>query len=298
MRFPSARANARRGRRTRLAFRARTPLILAVAAALALAGGLATASPSANKCSPFDPDCSGLLFADDFDGPAGAQPGFPWAILGGTNPPRWGVECFVDDQEHVSMDGEGNLVLTATYNPGGSGCTNGAGPYESGGIATRWGYRYGTAEARIKVPCASGTGLWPAWWSYGRNWPDGGEIDNLEVMRSGTPTPGQDVQQTIHGPTSSGGAWQIGNDYSYAEPLCNAFHTYGSIWEPGKIQFTFDGTVTRTIRPSDLNTNWTWPFDDYPERILLDLQVGDFGGTVDNSELPDSMLIDYVRVYR
>ena len=39
-----------------------------------------------------------------------------------------------------------------------------------------------------------------------------------------------------------------------------------------------------------------WPFDANPEQLILDLQVGSHGGTVDNTTLPQSMLVDWVRV--
>src|ERR671934_2804302 len=323
MRFLPIRSNAQRRPRTSLPRYVRTLLVLIVVGVLGLAGGLYTAAPSVAKCPPRNPHCkttstatsttqttaapttttssSNLLFDDEFDGPAGTPPSLPWTILGGTAPPRWGQECFVNDTRHVSMDGQGNLALTATYNPSGVPCKNGAGPYESGGIWTNWSdfsFQYGTMDARIKVPCQSGTGMWPAWWAYGQNWPTGGEIDTLEVMYTGVPTPGQDAHQTVHGPQNSGREWAIGNDYSYSEPLCNAFHNYGAIWSPGQIRFTFDGTVTRTITPSDLQSSWVWPFDSYAERPVLDLQVGDWGGTVAATTLPQTMLVDYVRIYK
>jgi beta-glucanase (GH16 family) len=240
------------------------------------------------------------LLDDEFNGPAGSQPGSPWTIFGGSSPPMWGEECFVNDPQHISEDGQGNLVLTATSNPGGVPCTNGSGPYESGGMDTSlsaFSYQYGTAEARIKVPCQSGTGLWPAWWQDGTSWPTGGEIDDLEIMKDGQPTPGQDAQQTVHGPSGSG-SWQISNDYANpsGQNWCGDFHTYGDIWSPGQIQFTVDGVVTRTIKTSDTPSGGTWPFDTYPERLFLDLQVGSWGGTVDPSTLPQQMLVDWVRV--
>jgi beta-glucanase (GH16 family) len=180
-------------------------------------------------------------------------------------------------------------------------CKNGSGRYESGGIdipLSLWSYQYGSAQARIKVPCQSGTGVWPAWWEDGTSWPNGGEIDNLEIERDGRPTPGQDVQQSLHGPTISGGSWLQGGDYANPsrQAWCNAYHVYGSTWKPGEIDFTVDGVVTHVNRTSLLRSGWSWPFDHYAERLFLDLQVGDWGGTINNATLPQKMLIDWVRV--
>jgi hypothetical protein len=46
-----------------------------------------------------------------------------------------------------------------------------------------------------------------------------------------------------------------------------------------------------------MQSDWVWPFDSYAEKLFLDLQVGGSGGTVDNSTLPQSMTVDWVRVY-
>jgi beta-glucanase (GH16 family) len=193
-------------------------------------------------------------------------------------------------------------VETATYNPNGVPCSNGSGPYESGGMDTGsfpsplFSYQYGTAEARVKVPCRSGSGVWPAWWQDGPSWPTGGEIDNLEIMSDGGA--GMNAQQTLHGPTSSGGSWQLNYANVASQPWCNDFHTFGSIWSPGKIVFTIDGVATRTITKSDVQSGWTWPFDSYAERLFVDLQVGSYGGTPDPSTFPQSMIVDWVRVYQ
>lgn len=58
----------------------------------------------------------------------------------------------------------------------------------------------------------TGMGTWPAWWSYGPDWPENGEIDTIETVNM------EDVvQQTLHtsDPTqqwpllcaSTGGSW-------------------------------------------------------------------------------------------
>ena len=250
-----------------------------------------TTSPTTTTTPPPPPT---YQFDDEFNGAAGTQP-TQWSIFGGTSPPRWGVECFVNDPQHISVDGNGNLVLTATYNPGGVPCTNGSGPYESGGMDTNFSglfnYKYGTAEARIKVPCGSGaTGPWPAWWEDGPSWPTGGEIDTLEIMKDAP----MHAQQTLHGPTTSGGSYQL--NYIGALMDCNTFHTYGNIWTSGQVKFTVDGVVVKTYTPANVPSGGIWPFDSYNERLFLDLQIGASGGTPDPTTFPLSMVIDWVRI--
>lgn len=243
-----------------------------------------------------------LIFDDEFNGAASSAPDpSKWKVLGGSAPPRWGEECFVNNRAHISLDGTGHLVETATYNPGGVPCNNGSGPYESGGMTTGsatnglFDFQYGTVEARIKVPCQSGTGMWPAWWSDGPGWPKGGEIDYLEVMKGGL---GYDAHQTLHGATTSGGHWNLGYKNTSTTLWCKQYHVYGAIWTHGKLQFTIDGAVTHTATPSDMHSGWIWPFDSSHERLLVDLEVGGAGGTVNNATLPQSMLVDWVRVYQ
>jgi beta-glucanase (GH16 family) len=264
-----------------------------------------TGSPATQPTAGFTSNAGGpkLVFSDEFNGAANSAPdATKWQVYGGKNPSRWGLECFVNDREHITHDGQGHMVMTASHNPEGVPCTNGSGLYKSGGMNTGaatgglFNYQYGTTEARIKVPCQSGTGLWPAWWSTGPNWPTGGEVDFLEIMSSNGA--GNNAKQSLHGATSSGAAWHLAKSYVASALWCGDYHTYGSIWKPGEIKFTVDGSVTHTITPASIPAGGLWPFDSNKQRLILDLQVGSYGGTVNNSTLPQSMLVDYVRVYQ
>src|SRR6478752_3523010 len=68
-----------------------------------------------------------LLFADEFNGPAGAPPDPAWWFVVPArenikNPVFWdrpeNMGQYRDDREHVFMDGNGNLVIRATRGPG------------------------------------------------------------------------------------------------------------------------------------------------------------------------------------
>ena len=78
---------------------------------------------SAPKPPPPPPPAE-YKFSDEFDGLAGSAPDpMKWQeIFGGSSPPRWGIECFVNDREHIALDGLGNLIVTATAAPA-SPCT-------------------------------------------------------------------------------------------------------------------------------------------------------------------------------
>jgi hypothetical protein len=254
---------------------------------------------------------SSVVFFDDFNGPTGAAPDpSRWRIYGGSAPPRWGLECFVNDRSHVALDGLGHLALTGRQASSTPCTTDGSGAgYSSGGVDTGsdgalFQARSGDlVEVRAKISCGSGTwdALWMSGVSPGFAWPTDGEIDIFENMpdaANGT-TDEFGVKQTVHGATSSGGHWQIGNERLNGTRLCDDFHTYAVDWEPGRVAFMFDGQITRALTPLNLASGWFWPFDQHPEKIILDLQLGGtWGGQINTQALPASLSVDWVRVTR
>lgn len=128
----------------------------------------------------------------------------------------------------------------------------------------------------------------------GAGWPNGGEIDALEMMA--TANAGFDVKQTLHGAITGGGVWSLGHHDISSTKWCGAFHVFGVKWAPKSVAFTVDGTVQATFTPSNMQSGWTWPFDTSPEKLYLDLQTGGAGGTINNATLPQSMLVDWVHV--
>jgi Glycosyl hydrolases family 16 len=270
-----------------------------------------TAEPEVIEPPISAPPGGSVVFFDDFTGPAGAAPDSSrWRIYGGSAPPRWGLECFVNDRNHVALDGSGQLALTGRQASSTPCTTDGSGAgYTSGGVDTGsegalFQARSGDlVEVRAKISCGSGTwdALWMSGVSPGFAWPTDGEIDIFENMpdtANGT-TDEFGVKQTIHGPTSAGGHWQIGNERLNGNRLCDGFHTYAVDWEPGRVALMFDGQITRTLTPLNLASGWLWPFDQHPEKIILDLQLGGtWGGQINAQALPSSLLIDWVRVTR
>lgn len=157
-------------------------------------------------------------------------------------------------------------------------------------------WTYGRFEARIKLP--SGDGLWPAFWMlpsdnfYGV-WPASGEIDIMENI-SKTPNT---VLGTLHYGSSNSTHQFTGSDFTLnSGTFADAFHTFAVEWEAGKIRWFVDDILYQTITTSDISPN-NWPFD---KRFFLIMNLavgGNLGGTVDTSIFPQSMQIDYVRVY-
>jgi len=158
---------------------------------------------------------------------------------------------------------------------------------------------YGRFEARIRLPY--GQGIWPAFWLLGSDldtadWPDCGEIDIMENVGHERSA----VHGTIHGPGYSG-AGGISATYKLTGQgrFSDDFHVFAVEWEPNAIRFYVDQDLYTTRTPADLPAGKKWVFD-HPFFILLNLAVGgDWPGYPDSSTVfPQTMLVDYVRVYR
>ncbi|SEQ79824.1 glycoside hydrolase family 16 protein [Neolewinella agarilytica] len=155
-------------------------------------------------------------------------------------------------------------------------------------------FRYGRIETRAKIPV--GEGLWPAFWMLGQNidtvrWPTCGEIDILEYVGK---KPGE-IFTTLHTKARHGD-----NGSSKTTPFADieeGFHRYATEWTPKNITFFIDNQLVYTFEPKERSVE-VWPFDQ-PFYLLLNLAIGgSFGGPgVDDSVLPQSFIIDYVRVY-
>jgi beta-glucanase (GH16 family) len=153
-------------------------------------------------------------------------------------------------------------------------------------------FTYGTVEIRAKM--AGGKGTWSTLWLLGSNcqqtnvhsadnvppcnWPQPGsdEIDIAEVYRDLT---------TVHESVRSGSSF-----YTYPASTTDVsqnWHVYKLIWAPGSLTWIIDGVTTYTVT-SGVPSN--------PMFLLIDIALGGAGGAIDNSTLPQTMLIDYVRV--
>ena len=100
-----------------------------------------------------------LVWEDEFEGDAGQSPNSSnWTYDIGTGDNGWGngeFQYYTDRPENVSLDGIGNLAITARSESfAGSGFT-------SARIKTQGLFEqaYGRFEARIKLP--TGRGIWP-----------------------------------------------------------------------------------------------------------------------------------------
>ncbi len=239
-----------------------------------------------------------LVWEDNFDGIEGESPdSSKWAFDIGIGPGNdgWGnqeLQYYTDRAENISLDGAGNLAITARSE------SYGGRSFTSGRINTKGLFQqaYGRFEARMKMPW--GPGIWPAFWTLGADvdqigWPQCGEIDIMEY-RGQEP---QLIHGTVHGPGYSGGA-SITKSFALAnDRFDNDFHVFAIEWDADYIDFFVDDTLYNRIQPEDVSGEWVYQ---HPFFIILNIAVGGnyVGFPTAETPFPQTMLVDYVRVYQ
>ena len=277
-----------------------------------------------------------MTFHDEFDGTKldTTKWGYQYGCF---DPAQHSQAQYTDSPDNVSVR-DGYLNLTARYSPMKTKwdgtqiprtCKHGSvtydAPFTSGMITTKTKdgkvlyAAPGTgfyAEARIKLPSARPS--WSAFWGTGTKgaYPANGEIDvfeskgydpthlmsNVHTPRIGDPKKTTQHQGMMKGDTAS----------SQSE-----FHTYGVRKTSDAIEFYFDGTLTHTVKMSDIKGDN--PFLDKDNNLVLMLNQM-VGGSylakqsnwsdktyVDATKYADdyknadgkgaTMYVDYVRVY-
>lgn len=277
-----------------------------------------------------------MTFHDEFDGTKldTTKWGYQYGCF---DPAQRSQAQYTDSPDNVSVR-DGYLNLTARYSPTKTKwdgtqiprtCKHGSvtydAPFTSGMITTKTKdgkvlyAAPGTgfyAEARIKLPSARPS--WSAFWGTGTKgaYPANGEIDVFEskgydpnhlMSNVHTPRIGEPMKTTQHQGMMKG-------DTASSQ---SEFHTYGVRKTSDAIEFYFDGTLTHTVKMSDIKGDN--PFLDKDNNLVLMLNQM-VGGSylakqsnwsdktyVDATKYADdyksadgagaTMYVDYVRVY-
>ena len=233
-----------------------------------------------------------LVKQDEFDTNGAPNPNL-WSYNIGTGSNGWGnneLQYYSNRPENIVVE-NGMLKITAIKE------SFMGSQYSSARILTKGKFekQYGRLEARIKLPW--GKGLWPAFWMLGSNsdtviWPQCGEIDIMEYLGSNPTT----VFGTVHGPGYSGGN-AISKKYSLTNNrFDNDFHIFGIEWGENYINYYVDNVLYNQITPKDVTGEWVF---NKPFYIILNMAVGGNYPGAPNSDtvFPQTMLVDYVRVY-
>lgn len=271
-------------------------LALFIAIVLLLSGCFVYRDPQPHSRSGWT-----LVWSDEFSTPDGSTPDpTKWTYdLGGKG---WGnheLESYTNRSVNSRIE-KGNLVITAQIESyaGADGVTR---DYTSARLKTQGLFvqTYGRIEARIKIP--EGQGMWPAFWMLGQDiptagWPKCGEIDIMENIGKEPAT----IHGSLHGPSTTAPTSDLTATFRLpsGRNFADEFHIYAVEWDPDIVRFYVDSNLYASFRSSDWPEGGKWVFD-HPFFIIFNLAIGgDWPGSPDAStKFPQTMLIDYVRVY-
>ncbi|WP_282074662.1 glycoside hydrolase family 16 protein [Maribacter aquivivus] len=170
-------------------------------------------------------------------------------------------------------------------------------------LNSKFKFKYGRIEYRVKLPSEKGNGLWVKTWLLGSEFRAiGNEAGTIDVMRYFSHLPNQIISAIISiddiNDTNP-------NRENYGPILIDSaeeeFHIYGMLWTSSYIKFYVDdiNNITNTYNRPTVATNGNWPFDNSFYAVLNMAVGGEFGGAegVDEAIFPNVFEVDYIRVY-
>ena len=212
------------------------------------------------------------------------------------------LQSYVNSPDNIYVK-DGCLVLQALKNVDEEGNVS----YTSGRVNTQHKvfYKYGRAEAKIKLPV--GKGFLPAFWmmpesmdTYGI-WPSCGEIDIVELV-------GQEANKS-YGTIHWGSPHRLNlNSYVLEEgTFGDDFHIFACEWEPSEIRLYVDGNLIGTVnewfskKMGYDEVTYPAPYD-VPFYFIFNIAVGgEWPGNPDETTLFDEhaqMKVDWVKFYQ
>lgn len=239
-----------------------------------------------------------LLWSDEFDQPSIDKTKWNFQVLkAGQFNEEW--QRYTNNSKNARIE-NGQLVIKALHESD----IHGLDQYSSARLNTagKFTFTYGKVAARIKLP--EGEGIWPAFWMLGANinenggdtpWPQCGEIDILELY--GSKDDGV-VEANMHYADKNEEHDMMGaEDFKLKEgKFSDDFHLFELVWGKKELVWYVDGEkYASTQITSKDRSEFHQPFF-----LLLNIAVGGtFAGRPnDTTYFPQSMLIDWIRVYQ
>jgi beta-glucanase (GH16 family) len=232
-----------------------------------------------------------LVWSDEFDGASLSASDWTYELGNGCSISLcgWGnneLQSYTNSTDNVSVS---NGLLTITARESG-------GSYTSGRIKTqeKKEFRFGRIDVRARLP--KGQGIWPAIWMLGSNitavsWPACGEIDIMELVGH---QPAQ-VHGTVHY-FSEGHKYSSGSTSLSSGDFSDQFHVFTLIWDNNQIKWYVDNKHFKTFSSM---IGQQYPFNSNFFFILNVAVGGNWPGSPDETTMfPQSMTVDYIRVFR
>ena len=237
-----------------------------------------------------------LVWSDEFNSNSLNEK--DWSFENGDGCPDncgWGnheLEFYTSKNENLFFQ-EGKMIIQAKKE------TFSRKEYTSSKIVSRGKktFKFGRIDFRAKLP--KGQGIWPTFWMmpekniYG-GWPKSGELDIMEMIGK---EPNKTYGTLHFGPGP--GSVQLGGNHSLPSGIFNdEFHVFSLEWKKDEIKWLLDGKVYSTHSISEFGSN-NYPFNE-DFFFIINLAVGgDWPGNPDNTTyMPQSLIVDYVRVYQ
>ncbi len=204
----------------------------------------------------------------------------------------WGnneLENYTDSKDNAYLE-NGNLIIKAIKG-------NSSNTYTSARITTKGKkeFTYGRIDIRAKLP--KGKGIWPALWMLGANidqvnWPASGEIDIMEFL-------GHDLS-TVYGTVHYNGAGHQYKGSKYilpsADSFCDKYHIYTLVWQADYMIWYVDYQKYFEVNAGDI----AFSAFQLKQFFIFNVAVGGNwpGNPDDTTVFPQSMIVDYVRVFQ
>ena len=209
-------------------------------------------------------------------------------------------QCYMKDNVSIK-----NGVLIITAKKQNVACEGGPKQYTSGQIYSKGiNFKPGQAiEFRVKLTPADDTnqaGLFPAVWSSGwaGDWPEGGELDFLEVMTGPNPTRPFFSMHFVE-PDGSKGIRNKG--YQINKNFTDDWHTIRTEYrEGGQIYWYLDGVEAFSVTEYETIQGFPAPFDQTIDEIKIQLALGGKPGPLDDRALGENgatFAVDYIKIF-
>ena len=266
-------------------------------------GGITTTTKNQNNGYVFDPgDEWELYWNDEFDG--STLDTTKWTYESGV------TAIYVEKQENVTVQG-GNLILTARHADPSS---NKGRSFTTGAVNSgdKFSFQYGRLEFRARLPY--GEGVHPGLWTMGDyyrttsdelGWPRCGEIDVMELVGAGseadryTESYNRRTTCNLHWGANRDAHEEIGTTSYFIQDgsLADEYHVYACEWDEDSITFYFDDIKISETKLDDPEMGDAFK---QPHWIIMSFSLDSKGQHVadETTPLPQSMYVDYVRVYK
>ncbi len=253
-------------------------------------------SSAEKKAENYDENTYQLVWQDEFDY-TGLPDSTKWDYDTEGNEAGWGnneAQHYTEASEKNAHIKNGILSITA-HKEDFEGKE-----YTSARLISKAYWKYGKIEVNAKLP--PGRGTWSAiwimpggWYFNDGNWPDIGEIDIMEHV-------GHELGVVHASAHSKDYQWQKGTQKTATikvQDVDKQFHSYILEWTPELMKAFVDDSLYFEYKNEGLGET-KWPYDK-PFYLILNVDVGGAWGNmqgIDEDVFPQTMEVDYVRVYQ